>query len=73
MPVALLGGHLQNRVDRLLLGGVDERAGVDDQHLGARGVGRDLVSGVAGHAQHHLAVDEILGAAEAEETNFHRL
>ena len=71
VPVALLRGHLQNRVDRLLFGGVDERAGVDDQHLGALGVGGDLVAGVAGHAQHDLAVDEILGAAETEETDFH--
>ena len=33
-----------------------------------RGVGRDLVPGVAREAEHHLAVDEVLRAAEGNKT-----
>ena len=69
--IALLRGHLEDGVDRFLLGGIDEGARVDDEHLGVRGVGRNLVAGLAGHAQHHLAVDEVLGTAEAEKTYLH--
>ena len=35
------------------------------------GVGRDFVAGLARHAQHHLAIDEVLGTAEAEESDLH--
>ena len=36
-------------------------------------VGRELVPRVAGDAQHHLAVDEVLRAAEGEKTDLHSL
>jgi hypothetical protein len=31
------------------------------------------VAGLASHAEHHLAIDEVLGTAEAEKTDFHLL
>ena len=65
--------HLEDGVDRLLLRVVDERAGVDDDHVGVGRVGRDLVPGLLGDAQHHLAVDEVLGAAEGEKADLHCL
>ena len=69
LAVALLLRHLEDRVDRFLLRAVDERAGVHDEHVSVLGVGRDLVSRLLGEAQHHLAVDEVLGAAERDKTN----
>ena len=55
--------HLQDGIDRLLLGFVDERAGVHDQYVGARRIVGQLVAGIAGHTQHHLAIDEVFRAA----------
>jgi hypothetical protein len=63
--------HLQDRVDRLLLRGVDESAGVDDENIRRRAIGGDLVAGLFGQAQHDLAVDEVLGAPEGKETDLH--
>src|SRR5439155_14001084 len=68
----LVLGHLQNRVDGLLFGGIDERAGIDHEHVGARCIVRDLVPRVAGQTQHDLGVDEVLGTAEGEKANLHR-
>ena len=68
VAVALVLRHLEDRVDRFLLGRVDERARVDDEHLGVAGVGGDLVPRVAREAEHHLAVDEVLRAAEGDES-----
>ena len=59
--------HLEDGVDRLLLGRVDEAAGVDDQNLGVLGAGGELGAGVVEQAHHHLGVDEVLGAAERDE------
>ena len=50
----LVLGQLQNRVDRFLLRLVDERAGVDDEDICVRGVGRELVAGLLGQPEHHL-------------------
>jgi hypothetical protein len=57
-------GRVEDRFDRLLLGGVDEAAGVDDDDVGA--VGRRRV--VAGGAQSRLervGIGLVLGAAES--------
>ena len=62
----LLARHLEDRVDGLLLGPVDERAGVDDDHVRLPGVGHELVAGALEPPEHHLAVDEVLGAPEAD-------
>ncbi len=70
-PLALELRHLEDGVDRLLLGRVDERAGVDDDDVGVAGVGGDLVPGLSRVAQHDLAVDEVLRAAERDEADLH--
>src|SRR5207244_1473218 len=63
--------HFKNRIDRFLLRLVDERARVDHQHVGLCGILRELVSCVAGESEHHLGVDEVLGATERDETYLH--
>jgi hypothetical protein len=63
--------HLEDGVDRLLLCLVDEGAGVHDEHVRVSGVARQLVAGIPSKAEHHLGVDEVLGTAEGDETDFH--
>jgi hypothetical protein len=63
--------HLEDGVDRLLLGRVDERTGVHHEHVGVSGVAGDLVARLLGETEHHLGVDEILGAPERNKTNLH--
>jgi len=64
-------GHLENRVDRFLFRLVDERAGVDDQHVRVRRVAGELMAGLLGEPEHHLRIDEVLRAAEGNHSNFH--
>ena len=55
--------HFEDGVDRLLLGGVDEAAGVDDKDLrlfGARGQAR---TSAVQQPHHHFGVDQVFGAA----------
>jgi hypothetical protein len=62
--------HLEDGVDGLLLGGVDEAAGVDDDDLGVFGARGELGSVVVEEAHHDLGVDEVFGAAEGDEAYF---
>ena len=62
--------HLEDGVDGLLLGGVDEAAGVDDDDLGVFSAGSEFGSVVVEQAHHDLGVDEVLGAAERDEAYF---
>ena len=62
--------HLEDGVDGLLLGGVDEAAGVDDDNLGVFGARGELGSVVVEQAHHDLGVDEVFGAAERDEAYF---
>ncbi len=59
--------HLEDGVDGLLLGGVDEAAGIDDDDLGVFGAGGELGSVAMEQAHHDLGVDEVFGAAEGDE------
>jgi len=59
--------HLEDGVDGLLLGGVDEAAGVDDDDLGVFGARGELGSVVVEETHHDLGVDEVFGAAERDE------
>ena len=61
--------HLEDGVDALLLGGVDERAGVDYQDLSVLGLLCELGAVVMKQAHHDLGVDEVLGAAERDEAD----
>ena len=67
LPLPLELEHLVDGGERLLPGRLDEAAGVDDGEVGARRVVDQLVAVELQHAQHPLAVDEVLGAAEADE------
>ena len=62
--------HLEDGVDGLLLGGVDEAAGVDDDDLGVFGSGGEFGAVVVEQAHHDLGVDEVLGATERNEAYF---
>ena len=59
----LVAGHFQNGVDGLLLGGVDEGAGVDDEDFGLFGMSGQARAGAVEQAHHHLGVNEVFGAA----------
>ena len=63
---AVRGQRLADRLEALGLGAVEEAAGVDDHRLGAGVVGRDGVALGAQPGQDALAVDQRLGAAEAD-------
>src|SRR5579863_7083504 len=56
--------HLEDGVDRLLPGRVDEAAGVDDEDFGVLGARGKARAGAVEQAHHDLAVDEVLGAAQ---------
>ena len=62
--------HFEDGVDGLLLGRVDEAAGVDDEDFGVLGVGGDVAASLVEHAHHHFGVDQVLGAAEGDEADF---
>src|SRR6202012_3004373 len=55
--------HLEDGVDRLLLGGVYETTGVNDKDLGVFGPGGELGTAAMQQPHHDLGVDEVLGAA----------
>ena len=68
--MSILLRHFQNGIDRLLLGRVNKRAGIYHDHVGVFGARRDLRSAGLQHAHHYLAIDEVLGAAQADKPNF---
>ena len=70
-PRLLVLGHLENGVDRLLLGLADEAAGVDDDDLGGLGRRDQLVSRIGRVSEHDLGVDAIFRAAKGDEVHVH--
>jgi hypothetical protein len=59
--------QLQHGVDRLLLGSIDEAAGIDDQEVGGGGtVGGDVPAGAQQRLE-RLGIDDVLRAAERHE------
>jgi hypothetical protein len=69
--VFLVLRHLENRVDRLLFGRIDEGARVDHEHIGRLGIACQFVPGVLRQSEHDFRVHEILGAAERDEADLH--
>ena len=67
----LVLGHLEDGVDRLLLRLVDEGAGVDHQHVGGRGIARQLMPRLLREPEHDLGVHKVLRTAEGDHSNFH--
>jgi hypothetical protein len=68
--LAVLGERLADRVERFLLRGVDEAAGVDDDEVGAAVRLRGLVAFGAQLGEDALGIDERLRTAERDETDF---
>ena len=68
-PKFLVLGHLQNRVDRLFLRGLNETARIDDEDLRLIRPGRELIPLARKNTHHHLAVDEVLRASQADESD----
>ena len=67
---ALVALEARDGVGRLLLGRVDEAAGVDDQHLG--GVGRvGAMAGAAERAHQLLGIGRVFGAAQGPQVVAH--
>ena len=65
--VALAVEHLPDDPARFLPGGVDEPAGVDDHQVGRLPLGHQRVAVLGQQPEHPLGIDEVLGAAEADE------
>ncbi len=64
--------HLEDGVDRLLLGAVDEGAGVDDDDVGVFSAAGKFGSGAGKIAHHDFTIDKILGTAQADEADLLR-
>ena len=69
---ALPGTGFDNRVDRLLLGRVDEPAGVDEDDVGVIGIGGIRGAAILEIGDVPLGVDGVLVAAEGDEGEFQR-
>ena len=65
----LQGGQLQDVLDGLALGGVDEAAGVEHRHVRPLRVGHQLIPGIPGQGHHLFGIDQILGAAQGDKCN----
>ncbi len=58
-----MAGHFEDGVDGLLLGGVNEAAGVDDEDFGVFWTGGEARTGAVQQAHHDLGIDEVFGTA----------
>ena len=67
---AAVAVRLQDGRDAFLLGRVDERAGVDDHHVGGGGIGGQAQSGQSQVAGDDLGIDQVLCAAERDDADF---
>ena len=68
-PAFLCSRHLEDRVDALLFGRVDERARVDDDDVGVLGRVDQRVAGGLDLAEHQLGVDLVLRTTERDEVD----
>ena len=67
---AVFGDRLANRGQALLLGAVQEAAGIDEDHVSTLVIGRHGIAIGAQFGEDAFAVDQRLGAAEAHKTHF---
>src|SRR6266404_4585617 len=72
LAARFVAGHFEDRIDGFLLRAADEPAGIYDDDVGVLGVGSKFGASLGQHAHHYLAVDEVLGAAEAHKTHLGR-
>ena len=66
----LVLGHLQDGIDRFFLGGVDETARVDHEHVGLIGMRGEFVAAGDKLPHHDFTIDEVFGTAQTDETDF---
>ena len=59
-------GHLEDGLDRLAASRIDEGARVHHDDVGLARIRGDRIAPSLESAEHHLAVDQVLGAAEAD-------
>ena len=65
--------HIEHRRDGFLLRRLDESACIDDDDLRFCRIGRKFDAVVLQDAEHDFRIDEILGAAEADESCFQKI
>ena len=66
----LMPGHFEDGVDRLLLGALDERAGIHHNHVGIFGAAGEFGPGSGQQAHHDFAIDQVFGTTEADKADF---
>jgi hypothetical protein len=64
-------GGFEDRFDTFFLGGIDERAGIDDQSIGLRGVIGDFDAILQEGPEHNLGIDKVFGAPERDHADSH--
>ncbi len=69
----LVLGHFEDGLHGFLLRRRDEAARVDDEHVGVARARRDFVACARENAHHHLAIDEVLRASQAHESDLRHL
>ncbi len=69
---AIFGQRLANRLQRFFLGRIEEPAGVDQHHIGARIVRRQGIAIAAQLGEDPLAVDQVLGTAKRYHADLRR-
>jgi hypothetical protein len=69
-PEAALLMRIKDCVDRFLLRGIDERAGVNDEHVGFLRDGSDFHPVLQNAPEHDLGVDQVLRATQADHADF---
>src|SRR5439155_1408784 len=62
----------EDGIDAFFLGRVDERAGVDNERVGAGGIVGDFDAMLEQRAEHDFGVHQILGAAERDQAHARR-
>ena len=72
LPGPFILGHLKDGLDRLLLGGLNKPAGVDQQHVRLRGELRQLKPVPLKQIQHLLRVHTVFDTAQRDNPNLHR-
>ena len=66
----LVFGHLEDGIDGLLFGRINEAAGVDYDDVGVGGLRREFVTSRDELAHHDLCVNKVLRAAETYKSDF---
>src|SRR3989338_5738933 len=72
-PLLLQSPRVHDGVDRLLLGGVDEAAGIDENDVGVLRVGRHFRAPIDEFGEIPLGVDRVLVAPHGNDGYLHRV